>query len=279
VNRFELTDHAIQRYQERHDPAASYDEAREDLLALLEQAGPLRSRSIAGDVLWSCPGWVPRRARGLVERTVLLVTRADAGRVVVVTVLPAGAGVDLGEADAVLEEAEEMIAAYRRIEGLLEQRGTGPGVRPLLRGEAEATHGQLEELRTRAGQARAKLAKAQHPLARLVGRLAEEADRLVGGASGGSRAEQAKAETARLHELKTTREQLEAAGRRYQKLRAHADRMEADRELAKAALRSLGYWACPALESGGHPAGCAACGGLGYLPRVDVRNSAAAVGA
>lgn len=251
MSRFELTDHAVLRYRERHDPAASYEEGAEDLLALAELAAPLRSRSVNGDPLWLCPGWTPRRAKDAAPRAVLFVGRADQGKTVVVTVLPQSAYE--GGHDRVEDEAEEMIAAYRRIEGLLAREAP-----PVSKADVQATRGELEELRVRAKAGHERQVQVLNRLAGLVAKVAAEGRKVP------SHPPTLPAVKAEVVELRARVAGLE---KRLERQTTHALRMDRERMQARKKLRELGWLGCTEGPSDGHPADCAGCGGSGYQQR------------
>jgi hypothetical protein len=90
--RFEFTNHAIQRFIERHAPEMSAETARELLTdAATHRAAKIKSRSFRGDQQWQ-----------LRNPDVVLVTTTDDGRIIVKTVLPkAHAGLTAYEAEIV----------------------------------------------------------------------------------------------------------------------------------------------------------------------------------
>lgn len=106
--RLEITDHAVQRYIERHARGTAYPRAREQLGCLFRTATQMKSKTNAGQNLWR-----------VVEPPMLFVVKPDDGKHVLVTVLPAGAFTD--EVDQI-GESDEVIAAYERIQHLV--RGT-----------------------------------------------------------------------------------------------------------------------------------------------------------
>lgn len=110
-HRFVITDHAIDRYIERHAPELSPTHARRTLETLLEDATPIRARSIKGDLLWRTDG-----TDG--DPPVHFVVKPDGGEMVIATVLPIGCEAMGDEAEDEIEA--EMIAAYRRIAHLVE---------------------------------------------------------------------------------------------------------------------------------------------------------------
>lgn len=107
--RWEITDHAVDRFKKYYARGRSRAEARADLEYIAGQAAPLRQRSINGQELWQA-GAPP----------VALVCKPDGARLVCVTILPPGAlGAAAGEVDN--EDVDEVLAAYERIRPLVER--------------------------------------------------------------------------------------------------------------------------------------------------------------
>src|SRR5277367_1428220 len=109
--RLDITDHAVQRYIERHARGTAYPRAREQLERLFSTATQMKSKTNAGQNLWR-----------VVSPPMLFVVKPDDGKHVLVTVLPSGAFTD--EVDQV-GESDEVIAAYERIQHLLRETKTG----------------------------------------------------------------------------------------------------------------------------------------------------------
>lgn len=103
---FDITDHAVERYIERHAQHLPYAKAKEQLAAALSEASPIKSKSINGQSLW-------KGASRLV-----VVTKNDGGKIVVVTVLPQGA-IEL-TARVSEYDADAVVAAYERVKDLVE---------------------------------------------------------------------------------------------------------------------------------------------------------------
>lgn len=100
--RFEVTDHAVQRYIQRYARDLSYKTARLDLERLLVTAAPTKDKTHTGQSLWRVD-----------DPPMLFVMKPDEGRHVLVTVLPPYA---LDEEE---EHDEDIVAAYERIKGTL----------------------------------------------------------------------------------------------------------------------------------------------------------------
>jgi len=91
---FDFSDHAIQRFIERHAPGLNTVEAHAVLIdAATHRAAKLKSRTLRGDQQWQ-----------LRNPDVVIVTKTDAGRIIVKTVLPsAQVGLTAEEAETVCD--------------------------------------------------------------------------------------------------------------------------------------------------------------------------------
>ena len=96
--RFEITDHAVQRYVQRYARGLSHKAGRRDLEKLIATAAPTKNKTHTGQNLWRVD-----------EPPMLFVMKPDDGKHVLVTVLPPYALDEEEESD------EDIIAAYERI--------------------------------------------------------------------------------------------------------------------------------------------------------------------
>lgn len=80
-SRLVVTHHAVDRYRERYRPDATFEAAWTELEARAANASPRRQKTAGGERLWATADDPP----------LILVTKPDAGQIVVVTVLPPGA--------------------------------------------------------------------------------------------------------------------------------------------------------------------------------------------